>query len=184
MHRSLTVRVLALALAALGATAAVQAQGPKIAVIDVQRIVTDSAQGKAAMDKLKKLQDQKQAQAQQFETELNGLQDQIAKGRLTLADDKLAAMQKDLEDKAIAYRRFQDDAQRELGKARDEELGAIERQVIPIIDQIGKEQGYTLIFNKFQSGLVFADPATDITEAVVQRFNTAPAAKPAAAPKP
>ena len=45
---------------------------------------------------------------------------------------------------------------------------------MPIIDQIGKEQGLTLIFNKFQSGLVYADDTVDITDEVIRRFNTAP----------
>jgi Skp family chaperone for outer membrane proteins len=29
----------------------------------------------------------------------------------------------------------------------------------------------TLIFNKFQSGLVYADETIDITDEVIQRFN-------------
>ena len=41
-----------------------------------------------------------------------------------------------------------------------------------VADQIGAERGYTLIFNKFQSGLVYADDAVDITDDVIQRFNT------------
>ena len=31
----------------------------------------------------------------------------------------------------------------------------------------------TMIFNKFQSGLVYADEAVDITDDVIRRFNTA-----------
>jgi outer membrane protein len=172
--------VIALALlVAFGAAGAARAQGGvKIAVIDVQRIVSDSTAGKAALERLKKLQDEKEAQAKTRQAELTNLQDQISKGRLSLAEDKLAAMNKDLEEKAIAFRRFQDDAQREVGKARDAALGEIERKVIPIIDQVGKEGGYTLIFNKFQSGLVYADQAIDITDQIIKRFDGAGGAAP------
>jgi hypothetical protein len=57
-----------------------------------------------------------------------------------------------------------------------------------VINQVGKEKGYTLILNKFQSGLVFVDDSVDITDEVLKVFNTTvamPAAKPAAdaAPK-
>jgi hypothetical protein len=55
---------------------------------------------------------------------------------------------------------------------------------------VGKEKGFTLIFNKFQSGLVYADDAIDLTDEVLKVFNTTvavPAPKPAdasAAAKP
>jgi outer membrane protein len=81
-------------------------------------------------------------------------------------------MTKELEDKTIAIRRFEDDAKRELDEARRRELGGLEQRILPIIDQIGKERGYTLIFNKFQSGLVYADETVDITDDVITRFNT------------
>jgi outer membrane protein len=41
-----------------------------------------------------------------------------------------------------------------------------------VIDAVGQERGLTLIFNKFQSGLVYADEAVDITDDVIRRFNT------------
>ncbi len=43
---------------------------------------------------------------------------------------------------------------------------------MPVIDDIGKERGLTLIFDKFQSGLVYAADEVDITDDVIQRFNT------------
>ena len=82
-------------------------------------------------------------------------------------------MSKELEDKQIAIRRFQDDAQREVQDAQRRELGRLEERILPIINQVGQEQGFILIFNKFQSGLVYADDAIDITDTVIQRFNTA-----------
>jgi hypothetical protein len=41
-----------------------------------------------------------------------------------------------------------------------------------------------MIFNKFQSGLVFADDAADVTDEVLRRFNTTVAVPPAAKPAP
>jgi outer membrane protein len=90
-----------------------------------------------------------------------------------VSEDKLAEMSKQLENKNIAMRRFEDDAKRELEDARRKQLGGLEAKILPIINAIGQEQGFTLIFNKFQSGLVYADEAVDITDEVIQRFNTA-----------
>jgi outer membrane protein len=100
------------------------------------------------------------------------LQDQFNKQRFTVSEQRQAEMSKEIEDKQISIRRFQDDAQRELQEAQRRELGGLEERILPIIDQIGKEQGYTLIFNKFQSGLVYADESVDVTDTVITRFNT------------
>jgi Skp family chaperone for outer membrane proteins len=43
---------------------------------------------------------------------------------------------------------------------------------MPVIDEVGREQKLQLIFNKFQSGLVYAEETLDITDLVLRRFNT------------
>lgn len=149
-----------------------QAQQVRVAVIDVQRVVTESDPGKASLEKLKKLQNEKLEQGKKLQQELDALRSQFAKQRFTLSEDKLAALQKQIEDKTIALKRFQDDAQRELEDARKRELDGLEQKIMPIINQMGKEKKLTLIFNKFQSGLVYADDAVDITDEIIQRFNT------------
>ena len=84
-------------------------------------------------------------------------------GRLSLAQDKIAEMEKQLEDKVTPAAASRTTPSASSTRRRDEVLDAIEQQVMPVINQVGKERGYTLIFNKFQSGLVFADEAVDIT---------------------
>ena len=159
------VIILALALPAA-------AQQLSIAVIDVQRVVTESDPGKQALQKLKELQDAKMDEGRSLQQTLAGLQEQMAKQRFTLSEERLAEMTKQLEDGQIALQRFQDDAERELDEARRRELGGLEGRIIPVINQVGVERGFTVIFNKFQSGLVYADDSVDITDEVIRRFNT------------
>ena len=100
-------------------------------------------------------------------------------GDVLVVDDKIAEMEKQLEEKVTGFRRFQEDAEKELGKSQEQAFADIERRVAPIIEQAGKEGGYTLMFNKYQSGLVYANEAADITNQIIQRFDAAaPAAKP------
>jgi len=145
----------------------------KIAVIDVQRVVTESDPGKEVMQRLKTLTDAKSQEGQALQQQFAALQEQFNKQRFTVSEARQAEMSKEIEDKQIAIRRFQDDAQREVQEAQRRELGGLEERILPIINQIGQEQSFTLIFNKFQSGLVYADETVDITDEVIRRFNTA-----------
>lgn len=158
---------------AAGAQGAAPAQGgvPKIGVIDTERVLLASETGKKALTDLKKLQETKEGQVKGLQQEIKDLQTKIQDGRMSLAQDKLSDMEKQLEDKVIGLRRLQDDATRELNKKRDEVLAQIDQKVMPIINQAGKDLGYTLIFRKFESGLIYADEAIDITNQIIQRLD-------------
>lgn len=172
--RILLAAVLALAVCApLAAQAQTETQQLKIAVIDTEQILLNSQAGKAALDRLKSLRAQKEEEGKQMQSELEALRDRLNEGRLSLAEDRIREMEKELEDKAIALRRFQDDANRELNKSRDELLAQVDQKVMPIINQYGQEQGYDLIFRKFESGLIFADEKADITAEVIKRLDAA-----------
>lgn len=143
----------------------------KVAVIDVQRLVFESATGKEVIERLKNLREQKSAEGAGLQQEIEDLQQRVADGRLSLSEDRLADLEKDLEDKMILLRRFSDDADRELQKEQEEAFSRIERQVMPIISEVGAEQGFTVIFNKFNSGLLYAEDQVDITDMILARFD-------------
>src|SRR5471032_2418309 len=159
--------------AALAAPMFAQTAPARVAVIDVQRVLANSAAGKTASERLKKMQDDRVVRAKQMDDEMQKLDSDINTKKLSLSEDKLTEMAKQLSDKKIAAQRFQQDAEREMGEARDRALLELENKIKPVIDQIGKEQGLAAIFNKFESGLVYASDAIDITDSVIKRFNDA-----------
>ena len=183
--------LVSLAVAALALPTFAQSAPARVAVVDVNKVLMSSAAGKTAYERLKKLQDDRVAQAKKLDDEIASLDKEINEKKLTLSEEKLADMTKRLSDKKIAMQRFAQDADREVSEARDRELAALEGKIKPVIDSIGKEMGLAMIFNKFESGLVYASDAIDITDTVIQRFNSAagtasaaPAAQPAATKKP
>ena len=178
---------------ATAALLALPATAQKVGVIEVQRIVQESAVGKESLARIQKVQGAKQEELVKRQNELRDLEKKIQEQGKSLSEDAMEKAQKDYQARALELKRFQDDAQRELEDLQRKELGELEKRVLPVIEAVSKELGYTLVFNKFQSGLLHADPAVDITDAVIQKFNTAiaaapktdtkPAAAPAAAPK-
>ena len=162
-----------MAVAALAAPMFAQNAPARVAVVDVQKVLTQSAPGKAAYEKLKKIQEDRAAKAKAMDDETRKLEADLSTKRISLAEDKVAEMSKQLADKKIAMQRFMQDAEREIGEARDKELQALQTKIEPVIDAIGKEMGLALIFNKFESGLVYASDAVEITDTVIKRFNEA-----------
>lgn len=163
--------LISVAVAALAAPMFAQSAPQRVAIIDVQKVLTQSTAGKAAYEKLKKIQEDRLEKAKGMDEEIKRLDSEISTKRISLAEDKLADLQKQLADKRIAMQRYAQDADREIGEARDRELQALEVKIKPVIDALGKEMGIAAIFNKFESGLVYASDAIDITDTVIKRFN-------------
>jgi outer membrane protein len=192
MKRIVTFAAGALALAvaavpafAQTAAAPAPAAGSKIGVIEVQRIVQESAIGKESLARVQKLQQTKQEDLTRRQKELRDLETKIQEQGKSLSEDAMEKLQKEYQAKAVELKRFQDDAQKELEESQRKELGDLEKRIMPVINEVAREQGYQLVFNKFNSGLLFADDkSVDLTEAVITKFNSQIAAPKAAAPKP
>jgi outer membrane protein len=191
MNRIVTLAAGALALGVLAGGASAQtvtatAPGGKIGVIEVQKIVQESAIGKESLARVQKVQQAKQEDLQKRQKELRDMEQKIQDQGKSLSEDAMEKLQKDYQAKALDLKRFQDDAQRELEESQRKELGELEKRIMPVINEVAREQGYALVFNKFNSGLLFADDKTvDLTEAVITKFNSqiaAPAAPAAAKP--
>jgi outer membrane protein len=168
--------LLAMVLIAFFATQASPAAAPvqsaiKIGVVDTEKILLSSATGKNALASLKSSQEQAEAEVRRMQEEIKALQSRIANGRQSLSQDQLSQLNKQLEEKMQALRRWQDDATRTLNKKRDEVLATIDQKVMPVINRVGKEMGYTAVFRKFESGLIYVDDAIDVTAVVIQRLD-------------
>jgi outer membrane protein len=191
MNRTVTLAAGALALGVLAGgasaqTAPVTATGGKIGVIEVQKIVQESAIGKESLARVQKMQQAKQEDLAKRQKELRDMEQKIQDQGKSLSEDAMEKLQKDYQAKALDLKRFQDDAQRELEESQRKELGELEKRIMPVINEVAREQGYALVLNKFNSGLLFADDkSVDLTEAVITKFNSmiaAPAAPAAAKP--
>jgi outer membrane protein len=174
--------LVSIAVAALALPAFAQTAPARVAVIDVNRVLSTSTAGKVSIERLKKMQEERINKAKTMNEEIQKLDADINAKKLSLSEDRVAEMSRQLSDKKIAMQRYAQDADREVSEARDRALMELENKIKPVIDAMGKEMGLAAIFNKFESGLVYASDAIDITDTVIQRFNAAQQASATPAP--
>lgn len=163
--------ILMMGLVALPTSLLAQTETAPFAVVDAGRVFQESDFGVNLLEGLKELRELKQEEGRVKQEAAKELRDRIAQSRLALSPEKLEELQKELEEKMIALQRFEDDASREIDKSSSEAMGSFNQQIMPVIDGLGRELGFTLIFNKFEAGLLFASEQVDITQAVIDRFN-------------
>ena len=146
--------------------ATAQTPPTKLAVVDVNKVLTASKPGRAAYDSLKKHQDAKVAEVRAMENSIKQLE-------ATRTPQNAATVDPQINDKRLAMRRAAEDADKAVQAERDKALQALEVKVKPVVDAVAKELKLAVVFNKFESGLVYADDSADITNVVIQRLDAA-----------
>ena len=152
----------------------------KIAVVDLLRVLNESEQGKSISDRLDSKQAEKQKQFRNLQLELMDLEDRLRNDRYGLSEAKKLELQKDYEQKLLVYRQQAGEAEKELGELRDIQYKGLEKDVAPILTEIGKDRNLDLILDKWQGGVIYSPKSLDITDEVIQLLNARTAA--AAAP--
>ncbi len=185
----LTAGVTAIAAAQTGAASATAAVPGSIAIINSQRLALESAPGKEAYARLKKISDAKKEDLDRVEKEARDLVQKLNDQGQSMPADKREALEKQADDKQKAWKRMQEDAQKDLTEAERKEMGALEGRIGPVVKDYFKEKHYAVVLDS-RAGIIYADEATDVTDDVLKRINTTVALpKPAAAsgtaaPKP
>ena len=165
------VRILTASLTLLVATVVpAVAQSGKIGVLDTQKVVLQSQAGKTALAPLEAFQKEKEGELETKKKEISDLRTRIAEGQ-SLPGGELAKLREELETKTNDIRRFQQDAAQEIQRRQAQVLQEIDRQVMPVVNAYAIEQSYSMIFRKFESGLVYVDESIDVTAAIIQRLD-------------
>ncbi len=167
---SFAVLVAALASILAGIPLAAQEVGPmKVGVFDADRVRAESQPGQQALALFNQLRDQRVAELQVQQDQINTLQQQAI--TVPPGSPDAVRLQREVENSMLRLERLQQDVQQELGLRQNELTSEITQMIGEIIDVMGAEEGFTLIFNTIQSGLVYLDPTLDITDEIIRRIN-------------
>src|SRR5499427_4217739 len=127
-----------------------------IGIINSQRLALESAPGKEAYGRLKKLSDTKKEDLDKLEKDARDLVQKLNDQGSSMPDDKREALAKQADDKQKAWKRAQEDAQRDLQEAERKEMAALESRIGPIVNEFFKEKKYALVLDS-RAGIVYAD---------------------------
>lgn len=193
MRSSFTISVMLGLAAAAGVAAQVPqkatAQGQqKVAWVDMQQALLSTTDGQNAQAELKKKFAPKEDEFQKRQQELQSKQAQYQKTANTLSDAAKATAERDMENLSRILQRDNEDAQQDFQAEENRVLTPLLQKMQNVINKYAADNQIAIVVDasRQQNNLIYADPAADITKAIVLLYNQAPAAAtPApAAPKP
>jgi outer membrane protein len=182
MLRSYLARVaIAFAMAALFTlTAPVASAQMKIAVVDVQRAVMETEDGLRAQATLKKLFDRRQHELDARQDELKRARDDIEKQAKVLSKDALDRRMNEWQQSMAELQGVFMEFNKELQKEQNKITQPILNRVLSVLRQLAAQDGYDAILER--NAVPYARTDLDITDRVIQRYNTGGAPAGPAAP--
>jgi outer membrane protein len=157
--------------AAFVLTGATAVAAEKIAFVDIQRIFMESEAGKSSALEFRKLVEKKQGQIQAQERELQKTQEELEQQRSVLTESAYREKDLDFQKRLRDYKRFVDDANEEMRMREQQMTQLLIPGIQKIINEIGKKENYTAIFDVGTGGLLFTSEAKDITGKVIEALN-------------
>ncbi|MBE0426834.1 MAG: OmpH family outer membrane protein [Nitrospirae bacterium] len=145
------------------------AEQTKIGLIDVQKILNESDAGKKAKTDLESIIRSKQSIIDEKGRTIEKLKSELEKQASVLSAEAKKTKEDELEKFIKEYQRLVQDSQAEVKKKEAELTDAILKEVHEIVNKMGEEEGYSIIF---EHGMVlYSDKEMDITDAVLKKYN-------------
>lgn len=143
----------------------------RLAVVDLQRALNETEDGQQAKAKLQRVFKLKQESLDTRQKDLKKMKDEIEKQRKVLSP---AALQQRMEEYQKTFVELQSvyvEYQKELAQKEGEVTKDILDQMQVILRRIGQSEGYTLILERNEGGVVWVPTHLDLTDRVIQAYN-------------
>ncbi|MFO7326044.1 MAG: OmpH family outer membrane protein [Pseudomonadota bacterium] len=172
------------ALAGFAQSAAAAQASAKIGVVNIQALLQESPQARAATSALQSEFGPVQREIDALRQSLASREEQLNKDRATMSPAQINAVERELRDGYIDLQAKQEKAEDRLNTRRNEEMMKLNRAVLEEVQKYAQANGFDLIL---ADGVLFATAALDITGPVLQALQaraggTGGATAPAPAP--
>jgi outer membrane protein len=150
-------------------TSAAKSSG--VAVVDLERVLSESKEGQSLKSRLEKLQTELQTKLSNKTSEVQKLREQITAQQGSAKPEDLEVLQQELQIKTAEAQREMQAAQKQMQQAQQAGLSSLQNKLIPIVQEIGKDRNYTVVMQKIEEMLLYVDDEVDITDQVIKRMD-------------
>lgn len=145
----------------------------KIAVVDFQAAIDQVKEGAVAKQKIDAAYREKKVALESMETKLRTMKEEYDKQATILSDAARKQKETDMMNLQMAYQQAYMQSEQDMQNLHATLTGGLIEKMTDLCEAIGKEKSYTLILERNEGGVLFAQSAIDITPELVKRYDAA-----------
>lgn len=142
------------------------------AFVDLQKALNLCKAGQDAKEKFAKEVEKAEEKLSSKQEELKRLKEVLEKQSAMLNEETFKQKEKDYQAKLRDFKRLYEESQDELKAQDNEAVKEILAELVKITQDYGKEKGFTFIFEKSESALLFADEKQEVTNDIIKIYDT------------
>lgn len=150
---------------------AAAAESVRIAVVNQQRALASSNEGRAAEKALKSLMQKKRTELEPLEQELKRQQEEFESQKYVLSRSALEERKLDLLKRQRDLERSMREAEDDLEIENRRLMQPLVKRIEQALSEIGKEKDFTVILETKSTAVLYAEESIDITDLVIQKLN-------------
>ncbi|UCG13749.1 MAG: OmpH family outer membrane protein [Deltaproteobacteria bacterium] len=152
-------------------TPALAADVVKLGFFDMQTIIDRSEMGKEGAEKFRVEKEQVRQELASKLEEVKALDDEFKKKEHIWSLDVKKTKAQEIMAKKMEYDRLTYEAKRKLGQQEQDLLMPIRDKVLEIVNRIGKEEGFSMIWEMRRAGLAYAPDTLGLTDRIIRELN-------------
>jgi outer membrane protein len=141
----------------------------KIGVIDLQRVIETSNQGKFAQAQIKKQKEKMEENLKKKGNEIEKIRQRLEREAMVMSKDAREEKEREARIKLNDFKSLQKRYRTELQSLEKKLIEQLKDDVFDLVNEIGKKEGYLLIISKI--GVLYSPNSIDITDQLIQRLN-------------
>jgi len=142
----------------------------KIGFIDVQRVIAESNAGKRAKDRFQAQIKKVEADLLKERQDLERLKGDIDKKGPLLKEEERRNLEADFQKRSVNLQRSMGDYQEELRQKEGAMMSELLKELEGVVADFGKAEKFTIILERSQ--ILYSDQGTDVTQKVIESYNT------------
>ena len=146
-------------------------------MIEYEQAAAATNEGLRSLQELQKKYEPKKTQLQTLAQEVDSLKKQLQATSATLSEADRASRLRTIDTKEKQLQRDGEDASNAYNADVQESLGKVAKKLGPVVVKYVQQNGYTMLLDNTGQqgglGVLWTIPGTDISQAVVDAYNTA-----------
>ena len=142
----------------------------EVGLIDIQRCLEESKEGRKVLQLLKKKKAALQSQLDTRQRELLELRKELEKQAMMLSMDAQDNRRRTIERKTRELQYLLRELNEELRRVQEKEKERMLKELGRVIEKIGSEENFTVIIEKRAGGVLYWADSIDITEKVIRAY--------------
>lgn len=153
-------------------TSVYSADVAKIGIIDFQKVLETSIAGKKAQAEISKQGKKMEADLKQKGAEIDEIKKKLEREALVMSKDMREEREREIRIKINDFKTLQKRYMTDFKVQEQQLVQRIQKDIFKIVEEIGKKEGFLLVLEKREGGVLYSPNTNDITDKLIQMYNT------------